>query len=382
MAKIYEKMRIERTPRQELVREEKPKETQHCLCSVPNKTDWKNYHLARTNEKRLFYQLLYELCQLFQEPQTIETPTGRPKASLSDLLFSLGLKLYTKQCGRVLHSDLKMAEGLGFIEKTPGVNTLNDFMNCEATEDLLLKMLSLSAMPLKNLETDFAMDSSGFGSYQYERWQRVRFKKGVDGKELKKLCRNYLKSHIIIGVKTNVILTSEITPGNYADAKQAPKLLEALKDNFNPQRVSADKAYSSTRIHQIIQSLGAIPYIPFKKNANPNKRSPEIWIKAFDYFKNHSQEFMYHYHKRSNVETTFSMVKLKFGEFLKCKKFESQRNELLMKFICHNICCLVTEIFERKINIDFKKCMEALVNRKVESQYNGANPSNYEILPS
>ena len=34
-------------------------------------------------------------------------------------------------------------------------------------------------MPLKKLEDQFSIDSSGFGSYQYERWMRVRFNPGA-----------------------------------------------------------------------------------------------------------------------------------------------------------------------------------------------------------
>ncbi|MCG2782745.1 MAG: transposase [Candidatus Altiarchaeales archaeon] len=63
---------------------------------------------------------------------------------------------------------------------------------------------------------------------------------------------------------------------------------------------------------------------------------------------------MEHYHKRSNVETTFMMIKQKFGDGLKSKKFVSQKNELLAKLICHNIVVLIHEMFELGINPDFK----------------------------
>jgi hypothetical protein len=49
------------------------------------------------------------------------------------------------------------------------------------------------------------------------------------------------------------------------------------------------------------------------------------------------------------------MIKMRLGEFLKSKNFQAQRNELLTKFIVHNICCLIQEIFENHIKIDFKE---------------------------
>jgi len=55
------------------------------------------------------------------------------------------------------------------------------------------------------------------------------------------------------------------------------------------------------------------------------------------------------------------MIKMRLGEFLKSKNYEAQKNELMMKFIVHNICCLVSKIFENNIHIDFKKAIEVSV---------------------
>ncbi len=318
--------------------------------------NWHLYNLAQTNEKRLFYHLLFELCSIIPEPHH---GNGRPPCQLKDLVFCLGLKLYCNSSGRRISSDLAHAQGIKYIEKAPHFNTLNDFLQCPETYTLLQKLLRISAMPLRYLEDDFSIDSSGFGTYSYERWVRVRF-----SKEYKDKRRGYLKGHVAIGTRTNIICDCEITAGHEADINQMPELLKRTAANFKMQEVSADKAYSSKRMHQLIQSLGAIPYIPFKDNANPDERSPSIWRQMYGYFSNHKDEYMKHYHKRSNVETVFAMVKTKFGEFLKCKMLIPQRNELVMKFICHNLACLVHEIFENKIQIDFKKCLKDFVERK------------------
>jgi transposase len=340
---------------------EKPKEYQQLLPLGRDKQDWHAYHLAKTQEKRIFYQLLSELSQIV--PEVKKQETGRPRAKLSDLIFSLGLKLYSNYSGRKSYSDFFHSEKAGFIFKAPGTNTLNDFLNCEATYDLLLRLLTISAMPLSSIETDFAVDSSGFGSYQYERWQKFRFSDNYKTKA----SRNYVKAHIAIGTTTNIVCSCEISAGNVNDHFEAPKILKALQGNFNPKRISGDKGYSSYRVQQIIQSLGAIPFIAFKDNTNPSENSPKIWIQTFECFKNNREEFMMYYHKRSNVETTFSMIKLRFGEFLKCRNFVAQRNELVMKLICHNICCLVEEMFERNIKVNFKDCSIKFVPRKLES---------------
>ena len=62
---------------------------------------------------------------------------------------------------------------------------------------------------------------------------------------------------------------------------------------------------------------------------------------------------MRHYHKRSNVETTFSMIKAKFGDCLRSKTAVSQTNEVLCKVLCHNLCCVIQSIYELGIEPAF-----------------------------
>ncbi len=325
------------------------------ILPVYESQDWHKYNLAKTNEKRLFYELLNELCQLIPEP-TYEF--GRPAVPVRDLVFMSALKLYCNYSLRKIHHDIREAEMCGYIKKAPHFNRISEFFNSQGTYDLLQKLITITALPMKQIEDSYSMDASGFGSYQYERWMRTRFRSP------KTEWRNYLKGHVCIGTKTNIICSAEATFGNYSDVKQAPLLLEGIKE-FKPKEVSADKAYNSQRVFQIIQCLGAMPFIPFLSSRNPKEgKCPEIWIRMYRYFKNHRDEFDKHYHKRSNVESVFAMVKMRLGEFLKSKNYEAQRNELLMKFIVHNITCLVQEIYERDIHVEFKSGIQKILNKE------------------
>ena len=62
---------------------------------------------------------------------------------------------------------------------------------------------------------------------------------------------------------------------------------------------------------------------------------------------------MEHYHKRSNVESTFGAIKKKFGESVKSKNRTAQENELLCKLIAYNITVLIHSMFELGITPDF-----------------------------
>jgi hypothetical protein len=43
-------------------------------------------------------------------------------------------------------------------------------------------------------------------------------------------------------------------------------------------------------------------------------------------------------------------MKEKFGEHLRSKTFDGQRNELLCKAICHNLCVLIRAMYELDID--------------------------------
>ena len=326
------------------------------LIEKKHTQEWSKYNLAKTNEKRMFLELLYDLSKIIKEPKY---QFGRPPIPLKDFFFCAGLKLYSNYSGRKAMSDYRFAKDANYIEKVPHFNTLKDFFNCRATYDLLSKLLIISAIPLKKLEDKYSIDSSGFGTYTHERWNRVKWGKNVNFK-------NYLKGHIIIGTRTNIICEAEITPGNFSDVKQATPMILKASANFDIKEFSGDKAYSSKMIHRILQSIGAMPYIPFKHNTTePTKNSPEIWNQCFLMFRDKNEEWKEHYHKRSNVETTFAMVKRRLGEHLLSKNYIAQRNELMMKFICHNICCLIQEMYERGVIINFKSASAKFVELKV-----------------
>ena len=57
----------------------------------------------------------------------------------------------------------------------------------------------------------------------------------------------------------------------------------------------------------------------------------------FHYYQFRRDDFLRHYHQRSNSESTFSMVKAKFRDDVRCKTDTAMKNEVLCKFLCHNV---------------------------------------------
>jgi hypothetical protein len=71
------------------------------------------------------------------------------------------------------------------------------------------------------------------------------------------------------------------------------------------------------------------------------------------YFLLFRDKFLAKYHQRSNVESTFSMMKRKFGDSVRSKSDTAMTNEVLCKVLAHNICVLIAEWYELGIEPDF-----------------------------
>lgn len=304
--------------------------------------EWKEYNEAQTKEKLFFYKLLNELLNVI--PKRAYT-FGRPRKSLRDMLFSCMIKIYNNTSSRRIISDLKLAEQAGYIKDVPHFNTLLRQFEDTGMSIVLPYLISISALPLKHVEESFAMDSTGFGTHRFDRWLNVR----TDNSRK----RGWRKCHAVCGVKTNIITSVQITEGKAGDSPQFNPLLNHTAQLFNVKEISADKAYSSRANLELAKKLGAMPYIPFKKNVKRRSKGSPTWSKMFDIFTKNYFEFAKHYHKRSNIETCFAMIKGKFGDFVRCKTEKSQDNEILCKILAHNIVCLIHEIFELKIEVDF-----------------------------
>jgi transposase len=73
----------------------------------------------------------------------------------------------------------------------------------------------------------------------------------------------------------------------------------------------------------------------------------------YHFFMFNREEFLRFYHARSNVETTFHMIKAKFGTKVRSKTETAQVNEILCKLIAHNLCCLVHAFYELGVEATF-----------------------------
>lgn len=306
------------------------------------KQQWPAYNRAQTNEKDKFQTLLADLCRTIKD----ETPRtkGQPRIPLADALFAAIFKVYSTVSGRRFMSDLREAEGRGHIAKAPHFNSIYNYLENPAVTDILRSLITQTALPLKAVELDFACDSSGFMTSRFVRWFDQKY-----GAEKKKA--EWVKAHIMCGVRTNVVTAVEIHEPTAGDAPQLPALVDATAQNFTIREVSADKGYSSKKNHDAIGKHNATPYIAFKNSATGGCGG--LFGQMYHLFSLNRDAFLKSYHKRSNVESTFAMIKAKFGDSVRSKCDVSMKNEVLAKMVCHNIVCVIHELYEAGLEPQF-----------------------------
>lgn len=196
-------------------------------------------------------------------------------------------------------------------------------LDTEEATPILLDLITKSASPLRAVETEFAVDSTGFSGSRYITWTDQKY--GAPRKEIA-----WTKAHVICGTQTNVIATASILAEKAADAPQLPGLVKKTAETFTVKEVTGDKAYASQANFNAVDSVGGTLYAAFKATATGSIGG--LYGKMFHLFSMDKEGYEKHDHRRSMIESTFSMVKRKFGDSLRAKNDLAMKNETLAKF--------------------------------------------------
>ncbi len=305
--------------------------------------NWPLYNKAQQTEKHRFQELLFDLCRGLPEPPRKPGPGRKPHA-IGDRIFSMAYKVYSTFSARRFHCDLADAHERGYTRKLiPGTKVFRFFEDPDLAP-VLQSLIVRSSLPLRAVETVFAPDSTGFSVSRFVRWYDEKFGVTKSGKD-------WVKAHAICGVKTNIVTAVEIGGRDANDCPFLPSLVSQTAANFKVGEVVADKQYLSKENLAVVEALGAAPFIPFKSNNKANGDS--IWDRLFHYYQYRREEFLKHYHARSNAESTFGMLKAKFRDHVRSKSDVAMRNEVFCKFLCHNICVCIQSQLELGVSAEF-----------------------------
>lgn len=291
--------------------------------------DWSAVNAAHMNEKEHVLRYSHELAQGIVEPAHVGR--GRPPVPLRDVVFGALIWVYSTKSSRNATYDFKQAQAAGLISRRLHFSSMLRRLQDPALTPLLRAILRESALPMRHIERRFAVDATGFSTSVYHRWFDHKWGTQATAGRKEKI---WLKAHAICGADTMIVTDCVIA--DVGDATMFPELVANTAEHFTVEEVSADGAYASKANAQLVGNLGAIPFIPVEDRVRDD-HGPQHWRKMVGMFRAQEDEFRAHYHQRSKVETVFSMVKKCLGGAVRGKKREVQENELLCKFILHNL---------------------------------------------
>ena len=302
--------------------------------------NWEAYNEAQRTEKSRFQVLLHELCQGVKEPPVVKSKPGVKPHNYKDSVFSMVFKIYCGFSTRRSSTDFADAHAKGFTSRLiPGMKVCQ-FHENPAFTSILQELIFQSSLPLRAVETQFAIDSSGFSGCRFDRW--VIEKHGQPPVETRK--HTWVKAHVCVGTKTQVVCAATVLEKDSADCPQFAGLTKTTLQGGPIAEMSGDKAYLSAVNVEAVCAAGGMPFIMPKVNTTGGIGG--LFEKMVHYFQYRREDFLQHYHRRSCIESCFSMLKRKFGDGVRSKTDVAMRNECLCKILAHNLCCLIQEQHE------------------------------------
>lgn len=272
---------------------------------------------------------------------------GRRQMPLANILLSNFLRAHNNWSYRRTEGFMRLLahERMHLIGPDyPDFNLASRFNRSPLATPVLRDLLAITAEPFREFGAlRLAADGTGISSNHFADYRCEK----RDGLPEARHSR-WFRAHVICDVDSFHAVCVRVTPPTGSEKTLMLEMLQDLADRGygeHIEEVLADGGYSASQIRDEIASLGARPVVPWNVNAKnaiskkyaPRVRHPKIIKDMFHTFSREPERFKQDYRMRVKVEGLFSAVKGRFGSYVRSLDEAAPENEILWKFICHNV---------------------------------------------
>lgn len=165
--------------------------------------------------------------------------------------------------------------------------------------------------------------------------------------------RDHVTTHITCGTKLNIVTAADVGTKSGRDNEIFREHVKKTAKNFTIEEHSGDSMYLCRENCDEVEKFGGIPFFRPKSNSLVKADGSYAWLRMMLYYYKHPIKAKKSYNRRSNVESTNSAKKRKFGSVIKSKEEVAKENEGLIQWMDYNFSVLVRAHYQYNVVPDF-----------------------------
>lgn len=254
--------------------------------------------------------------------------TGRPPVHERDLLIGYLLRQFFDTTFRQTQGLMECLKDYFEFQKIPSHTLLSKKNQSKRWHHLWKRFHRFIMDGLSRRKAIISTDASGF-SGRRRTWKETP--------HALRAVENWVKVHAAIEINSFFVLNYELTKSNIHDSQVFDDVWDDVPDNIIPIRSLADAAYHGEDCLQTALNHGATPIHGIKTNAVYHRHPETAYQRMVNFFTHWPNRYQSLYGKRNHAETTFSMMKSRFGYRIRCRSELGRKNEVHSKINAHNI---------------------------------------------
>ena len=159
--------------------------------------------------------------------------------------------------------------------------------------------------------------------------------------------KDFVKLHAAIDDR-GAAFSMTITDGTTNDSVVFPYLVNDIDARLGVVR--ADAGYLSRDNVQLVEDLGAVPYIKPKSSSTMESKGRFAWRHMHFRYRKDKEAFLGEYNQQRRIEAFFSRFKRRFGP-VKSRIGTMRRKEVWMKMLILNILTVAGEKVEEELKV-------------------------------